>query len=71
MASGKTHGRRMEGVSKLLGRPSRPREGETSLESEARPCRHVRPGPLDPIAQRKNHGTIVPGSPRPNDGIGR
>lgn len=71
IASGKMRGRRIEGVSKLLGRRSRPSDGGTSLVSEGRPCHHERPGPADLVAQRKNHGTIVPGSPTPNNGAGR
>lgn len=53
MASGKMHGRRIEGVSKLLGRRSRPSDGGTSLVSEGRPCHRARPGPVELVAQRK------------------
>lgn len=69
MASGKMHGRRVERVSKLLGRRRRPGDGGTSLVSEGRPCGSARPGPVDPDCAEDDHGTIVLDPPGTNNGI--
>lgn len=60
-ASGKMHRKRIEGVSKLLGLPSRPGDGGTSLVNEgpSLPSRQV--WNTRPACAKENHGTIVPG----------
>lgn len=64
MASGKMHGRLVEGVSKLLGRPCRPGDGGTSLASEGASLPFRQAWTARPVCAKENHGTIVPGAPR-------